>query len=441
MHGVRGGAGTMADKDTNNSNIVARNTLWMFLGEGARIAVQAAYFIIMARNLGVNQYGAFAAVSAAATLASPFVGIGVGKLMIKHVSRDRTQLPRCWGNTLVVTMAAGFVLFLLVFVASLKLLPHTIPVAAIGCILVADLIFSPLVMVAGYAFQAVEKLQWMAGLNFVATLARLVAIAAIVALHRSTLMVWAAAYLLAWVFSATFAIICTLRLLESPRWDFGLIQREFREHIYFTIGFSAQTIYNDIDKTMLAHLSTLNATGIYAAAYRLIDIAFVPVRSLLMAANPAFFRSGSGGIVGSMRFGRKLLVKPIIYSVAIGLAMLLGAPLVPYVFGHEYARTAEAVRWLSFLPLLKTLHYFVADALTSASYQGLRTLAQLVVAIFNVLLNLWVIPNWSWRGAAWSSLASDGLLAAIVAICAFTLGAKEKHALAVAMPAREEATC
>jgi len=29
----------------------------------------------------------------------------------------------------------------------------------------------------------------------------------------------------------------------------------------------------------------------------------------------------------------------------------------------------------------------------------------------NILLNLWLIPAYSWRGAAWSSLASDGLLA------------------------------
>jgi hypothetical protein len=32
------------------------------------------------------------------------------------------------------------------------------------------------------------------------------------------------------------------------------------------------------------------------------------------------------------------------------------------------------------------------------------------VAIFNVLVNLWIIPAYSWRGAAWSSIASDALL-------------------------------
>ena len=62
------------------------------------------------------------------------------------------------------------------------------------------------------------------------------------------------------------------------------------------------------------------------------------------------------------------------------------------------------------LPVLKTLHYFIADALTGAGFQRLRTLIQGGVAIFNVLINLWAIPAYGWRGAAWSSVTSDGLL-------------------------------
>ena len=76
------------------------------------------------------------------------------------------------------------------------------------------------------------------------------------------------------------------------------------------------------------------------------------------------------------------------------------------------------------MPLLKTCHYFAADALTGAGHQALRTLVQVGVAGFNVLLNLWLIPAYSWRGAAWSSLASDGLLAAALWSCALVLRAR-----------------
>ena len=76
--------------------------------------------------------------------------------------------------------------------------------------------------------------------------------------------------------------------------------------------------------------------------------------------------------------------------------------------------TAEALRWLAPLPFIKALHYFAADSLTGAGFQGIRSGIQVFVAIFNVAINLWLIPAYSWRGAAWSSLASDGLLALLI---------------------------
>jgi hypothetical protein len=38
-----------------------------------------------------------------------------------------------------------------------------------------------------------------------------------------------------------------------------------------------------------------------------------------------------------------------------------------------------------------------------------------------VLINLWLIPQYSWRGAAWASLASDGLLACGIGLAVFIL--------------------
>jgi O-antigen/teichoic acid export membrane protein len=70
---------------------------------------------------------------------------------------------------------------------------------------------------------------------------------------------------------------------------------------------------------------------------------------------------------------------------------------------------------------LKSLHYFLSDILTSAGHQAVRTAIQAGVALFNVLINLWMIPAYSWRGAAISSIASDALLACSVGAAVFIL--------------------
>jgi O-antigen/teichoic acid export membrane protein len=51
--------------------------------------------------------------------------------------------------------------------------------------------------------------------------------------------------------------------------------------------------------------------------------------------------------------------------------------------------------------------------MAGAGYQKYRLGSQLVAAGSNFCLNLYLIPHYSWLGAAWSSLLTDGGLAAM----------------------------
>jgi O-antigen/teichoic acid export membrane protein len=398
----------------------------MLVGQSAKLVIQAIYFVLMARNLGPHQYGAFVAVTAAAAIVSPFVGNGCGSLMIKNVARNRDVFAEYWGNSLLLTFVSGAALTLGVSIACLALLPNNIPALVIIVVVASDVLAYRFVEVASWAFQSVEMLAGTAYLNVFASFTRLAGIAVIVVMHRPTLTAWSVTYLITSTVCAVVGIVSVLWCLGKPRLALYRIRRELREGFYFSSSLSAQTVYNDIDKTMLARLGSLDATGIYAAAYRLIEVAFVPIRSLLAAAYPGFFRSGNHGIVGSLAYAKRLLPRAMAYAAAVGVALVIAAPLVPKILGSEYARTTEALRWLALLPLLKTFHYFIADTLTGAGHQGLRTLVQVAVALFNVLINLWIIPIYSWRGAAWTSLASDGLMAASLWACATVLRGREQ---------------
>jgi O-antigen/teichoic acid export membrane protein len=200
--------------------------------------------------------------------------------------------------------------------------------------------------------------------------------------------------------------------LGRPRVGLTYTTRDVRDGFYFAAGISAQNIYNDIDKTMLARLvPTLDATGIYAAAYRLIDVVLVPIRSLGQAAYPRFFRQGAAGVRSSVRVSLRLLPPAVAYGTLAAAIMFLAAPLLPQLLGHDYDQAVGAVRWLSLLPVLKSIQFAGADALTGAGFQGIRTSLQLFVAAINIAINFPLITRYSWRGAAWSSLICDGLLA------------------------------
>ena len=62
-----------------------KNTVWMFLGQGMRYVLRAAYFLIIPRALGVEQYGLFVGVTSLASVLAPYASLGLGNLLITNV--------------------------------------------------------------------------------------------------------------------------------------------------------------------------------------------------------------------------------------------------------------------------------------------------------------------------------------------------------------------
>jgi O-antigen/teichoic acid export membrane protein len=416
--------------DSLRKSRLARNTVWMTLGQGLRLVIQALYFVLIARSLGAVNYGAFVGVVALVGIVYPFATLGSGNLLVKNVSRDANLFGLYWGRALATTAVSSSVLFSAVLFLSHFALPGSIPFRLVILVAGSDLFGLSIIQLCGQAFQTFERLNWTATITVMGSASRLTGALILVALHHHpSALQWGYLYFCSTWVVATAALVLVSLKVGAPQFRLWKSVAEMREGFYFSAGLSAQTIYNDIDKTMLARLGTLEAAGIYGAAYRLIDVTFVPIQSLLAAAYPNFFRTGVAGISATLGYARRLVWGALAYSIAACVAILLCAGIVPIILGPEYDATAEALRWLSLLPVLKVLHYFLSDSLTGAGYQGVRTCIQAGVALFNVLINLWIIPAYSWRGAAWSSLASDALLMCSIGAAAYILARRARTAV------------
>ena len=384
----------------------------MTLGQGARLVVQALYFTVIARGLGVANYGAFVGVVAFVALVYPFASAGRGNLLVQNVARDKSSFASMWGAALLACGVLGSLFIGLILCFYRFALPPSIPGLLVLLVAASDIIGLNLIVISGQAFQSFEQLRWTAAFYAMITAGRLLGALLLLSVrHSPTPLQWGYVYFgsTALVCSIACYLVCTK--LGIPRLTIPGSWEEVREGFFFSISVSAQIIYNDIDKTMLARLSSLEATGIYGAAYRLIDVSFTPINALTTATYPILFKKGIDGLSSSWSYAKPLLFRASIYACLVVVVTWLCAPFVPYILGSEYAGTTDALRLLAPLCLLKAAHYFLSDSLTGAGYQWLRTCIQGGVALVNVLINLWLIPAYSWRGAAWSSLLCDGLLA------------------------------
>ena len=142
-----------------SANKLVQNTGWMLLGQALTLFVQAAYFVIIARSLGVQQYGAFVAAVAFSQILSPFVGFGGASLLIKNVAQDRKHFPVRYGNLLFMTLASGLTAIVFVIAVARLALPSSITWLVIVLVAATELIFARLFECATSAFQAISV--WM----------------------------------------------------------------------------------------------------------------------------------------------------------------------------------------------------------------------------------------------------------------------------------------
>jgi O-antigen/teichoic acid export membrane protein len=390
---------------------LAKNTVWLTIGNGLRILVQAAYFILIARALGARGYGAFAGVVALAAVLAAFSGWGTGFLLIKNVARYPDRFPLYWGRALVALGVSSIALIALALVLSVWLLP-AIPVSVILAVSISDLLFSPLVLICAQAFQAFQRLRQTALMLVLIAAFRLAAAwIMLLVVPAPTPEDWAGYYLAGSAIACLVCLIYVWRTLGAPRWSRNDLQSARREGLYFSVSLAAQRANNDIDKTLLVRLSTLESAGIYSAAYRLVEVVFMPVTALLAAAYARFFQHGARGIRGSLDLAYGLMVPALGYAIAGAAAIYLLAPLIPTILGADYKETVNAARWLAVLPIIGTLYAFAAHALSGAGHQGARTSIEIVAVVLNVLLNIWWIPLYSYHGAIWAMLASKTFVA------------------------------
>jgi O-antigen/teichoic acid export membrane protein len=405
------------------NTVLAKNTIRVGLGQALQVGTQVVYFVLIARALGSREYGAFVSVVAVVALAAPFASLGSGNLLIKHVSRNSSTFARHWGKAVATTLLMGTILLGIVIIVARVWLPTSIPLRLVLAVGASDLLFVRLLDVSAQAYQAHQRLSWTAFLQLVLSPLRLLAAFVLITIAPvPSALEWGMAYLVSAVVGAGVGIVLVNRELGWPEFHLRHIGLDLREGVFFSLSLSAQNSLNDSDKAILARLATLEATGVYAAAWRLAMAVFLPVGSLQVATYARFFQHGAHGVRASARLALRILPLGACYGVLAAAALYFLAPLVPAILGSEYHQAIAAIRWLAIVPLLRAVHYFAGDALTGAGYQWVKTIIHVSIAVVNVLLNLWLVPLYSWRGAAVATVVSDVLMGVAIWTALWYLG-------------------
>lgn len=391
---------------TNSS--IFKDNFWALLFQGASAVIQVIYFVLLARYLGAEGYGTFEGIKAFSAIIFPFIGLGMSDLMIQDTSRDQGRFSQNWGDTLLAFVFSLGIALLTLFPLIRSSLP-SISSLFILLLLLADLVGLKLCNLAGSAFISVHQVKQSSQFGIIYVLCKLIAVMFLPLFpSEQRLLAWGFLYFLGSIFPAIVLLILVQKHIGKPKVNIRSFNfSKLKEGIFFSISESAAGINSQVDRTMLVSMSTPKAVGIYGAGYRFIDIALLPIFAVMGANYARFFKYGESGIKGTFSFAQKILPFAFLYGIFATVVLITFAPFSTKILGSEFTQSSSVIIWFSPIPLLILLQSLAADTLTGAGFQRPRTLVQIGTAAFNVSLNFYLIPLYSWHGAIWATLSAE----------------------------------
>lgn len=392
---------------------IAGNTSVLTVGIAIQIALQAVYFIAVTRTMGAHYYGAFISISALATIVAAFSAWGADQLLIRTVATDRAAFPRALGNALIYYFVTAPAFAVAASIAFRFLVDREIAWLTIALVVVTEVVLARANYFAVNCFQAFERGRDMAALGILLYLLR--AVAAViwsVTTADATPLSWAWFYMASTLLAGGASVALVFLRLGRPVWHFRA--KDWKDGGFFALQMGSFVGFRDIDKPLVVALSGLGQAGLYAAAFRIADVAAVPVRALIFSTYVRFFQRGALGTRGSFAFARSLVPVGLALGGLAGIGVAVSSTFATFVIGHNYDGIGLILLLLAPLPVLYALYYLAADAIISGGHLGYRSFIQLLLPAVDVGLCLVLVPRYGAAGAAMAATCTHLVLVAVL---------------------------
>lgn len=193
--------------------------------------------------------------------------------------------------------------------------------------------------------------------------------------------------------------------------SYNLNLKQHIKPILMIFGVSvASSIYMNLDTVMLGAMVGTVAVGLYTAAVKLIHL----VKNLISSFSNVLFTRLSNYVGTGKNTEYKALLKNgvdftmlFLIPCIVGMYML-SAELLYFLSGSEYTEATLAARILAinlYFSVLDGLIYY--QVLLPFKHEKLASISTWIGAIVNLILNFFIIPIFSYTGAAFTTLIAE----------------------------------
>jgi O-antigen/teichoic acid export membrane protein len=398
-----------ASPSASLGNIIAKNTIFVTLGNLTLKALNFVFAVYVVRSLGDARFGQYTTVLAFVGLFQIFAELGVSQYVRREIARDRSKTQAYVWNLLVIR-----VLLALVGIGAI-----TGGAFAIGY--PSELVLGIFIYTVGFLLSAIdmpldtvlwanERMDYLTLINIASQITFIIFGALF--LFSGLSFIW---LIIASLISILPRIVISIWAISKHallNWKFEVNPRLWpiliRAGIPFGLISLALTIDYSVDTLMLERFVEYEEVGWYNVSYSLTRSLLFFFSGFSVAMVPSLSRTYIQDRLAVERWYYRSVKFIILSSLPIAVGgMLVAFPLIRFLYTEQFDPSALALRiiiwdlpFLMFASFCGNMTTVVAEEKSAARVYGIS-------AVANIILNLIFIPRFGFLGAAATTVATD----------------------------------
>jgi O-antigen/teichoic acid export membrane protein len=389
---------------------IAYNVIFSSIAKVAGTVLALVGIGFITRYLGKDGFGDYSTVLAFFAFFSALADLGLYSISTREISRPGSDERKILGNVFTIRIAVS--LFILIISPILVVFFPYSPAVKTGIIISAlAYFFSSSYSVLIGLFQKRLAMDKVATGEFIGKIGQLLVI--VLAVKNNLGFLFIVGSLFANMLLSFLVIYLWSRkyLIFGPKFDFPAWKKFLKES--YPVGISAIVVfaYFKLDTILLSILKTSSDVGIYNAAYKVLEnVVFFPAMfiGLVMPlmSRYIFDEKEKFIIIADKTF--KIFV---IISVPLVIGILfLSKDIIHLIGGADFSESAGVLKILSFAMAFVFFGNFFTNIIIAGNLQRKLMKILFLCALFNISLNLLLIPRFSFWGAAITSTLTEFLV-------------------------------
>ncbi|HIQ04141.1 MAG TPA: flippase, partial [Anaerolineae bacterium] len=381
------------------------------LAGSINLGLRFLVFAYAARALGAGSFGVFSSAYILTSLVFRAAEFGLAVITSREVARDHDLASEYLGNGLVLRFIAGALGVALVWGVG-RLLRYDAEGMQVVYMLAAYWMLDTLTRLMLAIFQAYERMGYNA-IVVGAGSGLVVLFSAIAFVSSKTAVGLAQAFLLAGLvqFFLAASIVHTRFAPLSLRFQTAFSRRLLLEAYPLAITSLLSMVYSRVDVLLLTRLQSKTDVGLYNAAYTLLIGMFIIFDAVLGAVFPLlsqFYHARSPQLRRTF-IGTFSLMSLVGLTLAV-IGLFLAKPIIVLAYGASYAPAAKVLKLLLWGGFLIFANNTCMVTLNAIDRQQVVTRVVAIAAPLNVLINLALIPHYSFMGAGVATVVTEGFV-------------------------------